>query len=51
MIVFRNPEGEDVEDARDAEAALAESGEPVLAEELWAELGLVPHEEIVRRYT
>ncbi|MPZ86332.1 MAG: type II toxin-antitoxin system Phd/YefM family antitoxin [Actinophytocola sp.] len=31
---------EDADDIRAAEAALAEPGEPVPAEELWAELGL-----------
>lgn len=40
MTLIPEPTDEDREDARNAEAALAEPGKPVPAEELWAELGL-----------
>lgn len=39
MITFHDPD-EDREDAQDAEDALAESGEPIPAADLWTELGV-----------
>jgi hypothetical protein len=39
VIEFHDPDG-DLEDVRDAEDAVAEPGESVPAEQLWADLGL-----------